>query len=290
MGEEQSKNQLKSLAITTIVVAFTISAIWAWIWNDTKQQNHLTFRSYLDRIEALERQLHQRSLHEQDLLDRYSKASDLRTSLENNLTAITTKLEYLQEDLNDYQLGDWERKYLAEKSSNDQIFTTMAQLEEEIELLTEMQEVLILDHQETLEAERNKYVEHIATLKTELATSAKENRKLKKQPAPIVKQTKSAAPTDYRSARLISLMNNINGQSSQNKLDILVKVIPTVPEGISIHELTALTSNMTGGDILSLIQSTVQSIHKTNDKKSIRPLLSKMNKADADTASKLLIK
>lgn len=290
MGEEQSKNQLKSLAITTIVVAFTISAIWAWIWNDTKQQNHLTFRSYLDRIEALERQLHQRSLHEQDLLDRYSKASDLRTSLENNLTAITTKLEYLQEDLNDYQLGDWERKYLAEKSSNDQIFTTMAQLEEKIELLTEMQEVLILDHQETLEAERNKYVEHIATLKTELATSTKENRKLKKQPAPVVKQAKSAAPTDYRSARLISLMNNINGQSSQNKLDILVKVIPTVPEGISTHELTALTSNMTGGDILSLIQSTVQSIHKTNDNKSIRPLLSKMNKADADTASKLLIK
>ena len=85
-------------------------------------------------------------------------------------------------------------------------------------------------------------------------------------------------------------MNNINGQSSQNKLDILVKVIPTVPEGISTHELTALTSNMTSGDILSLIQSAVQSIHKTNDKKSIRTLLSKMNKADADTASKLLIK
>jgi len=80
--------------MTAIVVAFTISVIWAWIWNDTKQQNHLTFRSYLDRIEALERQLHQRSLHEQDLLDRYSKASDLSTSLENNLTAITTKLEY----------------------------------------------------------------------------------------------------------------------------------------------------------------------------------------------------
>jgi len=290
MGEEQSKIQFKSLAITAIVVAFTISAIWAWIWNDTKQQNQLTSRSYLDRIEALERQLHQRSLHEQDLLNRYSKASDLRTSLENNLTAITTKLEYLQENLDDYQLGDWESKYLAEKSSNDQIFTTMAQLEEEIELLKEMQEVLILDHQETLEAERNEYVEHIAKLKTELATSAKKSRKLKKQPAPVVKQAKSAAPTDYRSARLISLMSNIKGQSSQNKLNILVKVIPTVPEGITTHELTALTSNMTSGDILSLIQSSVQSIHKTNDKKSIRPLLSKMNKADADTASKLLIK
>lgn len=290
MGEEQSKNQLKLLAMTAIVVAFTISAIWAWIWNDIRQLDHLASRSFLNRIEALEQQLHQRSLHEQDLLDRYSKASDLRTSLENNLTATTTKLEFLQENLDDYKLGDWERKYLAEKSSNDQIFTAMARLEEEIELLKEMQEVLILDHQETLEAERNKYVEHIATLKTELATSAKENRKLKKQPAPIVKQTKSAAPTDYRSARLISLMNNINGQSSQNKLDILVKVIPTVPEGISTHELTALTSNMTGGDILSLIQSTVQSIQKTNDKKSIRPLLSKMNKADADTVSKLLIK
>ena len=289
MGEEQSKNQLKSLAMTAIIVAFTISAIWAWIWYDTRQQNHLTSSSYLDRIEALEQQLHQRGLHERDLLDRYSKVSDLRTSLENNLAATTTKLEYLQENLDDYQLGDWERKYLAEKSSNDQIFTTMARLEEEMELLKDMQEVLILEHQETLEAERNEYVKHIAKLKTELATSAKEKKKLKKQPAPVVKQAKSDAPTDYRSARLISLMSNIKGQSSQNKLNILVKVIPTVPEGITTHELTTLTSDMTSGDILSLIKSSGQSIHKTKDKKSIRLLLSRMNKADADTASKLLL-
>jgi len=289
MVEEQSKYQLKILALTAIVVAFIISAIWAWIWNDTKQQNHLTSRSYLDRIEALEQQLQQRGQHEQDLLDRYSDVSDLRTSLENNLTAATIKMEYMQENLNDYQLGDWERKYLVEKNSNDQIFTTMARLEEEIELLKEMQEVLILDHQETLEAERNKYVEHIATLKAELVTSTKENKKLKKQSTPVVKQEKSAVPTDYRSARLISLMSNIKGKSSQNKLNILVKVIPTVSEGITTHELTALTANMSSGDILSLIKSSIQSIHKTKDEESIRLLLNKMTKADADAASKLLI-
>lgn len=289
MVEEQSKYQLKSLAITAIVVAFTISAIWAWIWNDTKQQNRVISRSYLDRIEALEQQLNQRSLHEQDLLDRYSKASDLRASLENNLTATTTKLEYLQENLNDYLLGDWETKYLVEKNSNDQIFTAMAQLEEEIELLKEMQEVLILDHQETLEAERNKYVKHIATLKTKLATSARKNKKLEKQSEPVVKQVKPSAPVDYRSARLISLMSNIKGKSSQNKLNILVKVIPTVPDGITTHELTALTANMSSGDILFLIKSSIQSIHKTKDEESIRLLLNKMTKADADAASKLLI-
>jgi len=296
MGEGHTKNQLLSLATTAIVVTLIISAIWAWIWNDTKQQNHLTSRSYLDRIEALEQQLHQRSLLEQDLLDRYSKASDLKTALENNLTATTTKLEYLQEkleylqeNLNDYQLGNWESKYIEEKSSNDLIFETMAQLEEEIEHLKEMQEVLILDHQETLEAERNEYIEHIATLKTELATSTKKNKKLKKQLIPVVKQEKLAAPTDYRSARLISLLNNIKGQSSQNKLNILVKVIPTVPQGISTNELTSLTSNMTSGDILSLIKSSAHHIHKTKDKKSISLLLSKMEKADAEAASKLLL-
>ena len=289
MVEEQSKYQLKLLAMTAIVVAFIISAIWAWIWNDTKQQNHLTSRSYLDRIEALEQQLQQRGQHEQDLLDRYSDVSDLRTSLENNLTAATIKMEYMQENLNDYQLGDWERKYLVEKNSNDQIFTTMARLEEEIELLKEMQEVLILDHQETLEAERNKYVEHITTLKAELVTSTKENKKLKKQSTPVVKHEKSAVPTDYRSARLISLMSNIKGKSSQNKLNILVKVIPTVSEGITTNELTALTANMSSGDILFLIKSSIQSIHKTKDEESIRLLLNKMTKADADAASKLLI-
>jgi len=103
MVEEQSKYQLKLLALTAIVVAFIISAIWAWIWNDTKQQNHMTSRSYLDRIEALEQQLQQRGQHEQDLLDRYSDVSDIRTSLENNLTAATIKMEYMRENLTDYQ-------------------------------------------------------------------------------------------------------------------------------------------------------------------------------------------
>ena len=299
MGEGHTKNQLLSLATTAIVVTLIISAIWAWIWNDTKQQNHLISRSYLDRIEALEQQLHQRSLHEQDLLDRYSKASDLKTALENNLTATTTKLEYLQEkleylqeNLNDYQLGNWESKYLVEKSGNDLIFETMAQLEEEIEHLKEMQEVLILDHQETLEAERNEYLEHIATLKTELATSTKKNKKLKKQLIPVVKQEKSVVTAnlaDYRAARLISLMNNIKGLSSKDKLNILVKVIPTVPEGIATHELTNLISGMNSGDILSLIKSSSRHFHKSKNKKSISLLLSKMEKADAEAASKLLL-
>ena len=98
------------MALTAIVVAFIISAIWAWIWNDTKQQNHLTSRLCLDRIEALEQQLQQRGQHEKELLDRYGDVSDLRTSLENNLTAYNIKMEYRKKNLNDKQLGDWEKK------------------------------------------------------------------------------------------------------------------------------------------------------------------------------------
>jgi hypothetical protein len=88
---------------------------------------------------------------------------------------------------------------------------------------------------------------------------------------------------------MISLLNNINGLPSQKKLNILVKVIPTVPEGITNNELTEFVSGMSSSDILSLIKTSEQHIQKTKNKQSITLLLSKMNNADADAALKLLI-
>lgn len=299
MGDEHSKIQLGPLAITALAVAITISGIFAWFWNNSKQLNNQISRSYEDRIEILNQQLQQRGLHEQDLLNRYQNLLDehneivaAKTSLESNLAAATTKLEYLQENLADYQIGDWESKYLKEKSSNDQIFETMARLEEEIEQLKDMQETLILENQETLEAERIKHTEQIAALEAELATAIKLSKKIKEQPAAVVKQEKipvKESPSDYRSARMTSLLKNINGLPSQKKLNILVKVIPTVPDGITNNELTELVSGMKSNDILSLIKTSEQHIQKTKDKQSFSLLLSKMNDADADAALKILI-
>ncbi|MCK5497800.1 MAG: hypothetical protein KAI77_01285 [Gammaproteobacteria bacterium] len=291
MGDDYTKKQLGSLAITAFVVAITISGIYAWFWNDSKQLNHQISRSYEDRIETLNQQLQQRNSHEQDMLNRYQNLLDghnevvaAKTSLENNLAAATTKLEYLQENLANHQMGDWERKYLEEKSSNDQIFESMARLEEEIEQLKDLQE--------TLETERIEHTEQITALKSELATATKLSNKIKEQPPAVVKQEKTPvkeSTSDYRSARMISLLKNINGLPSQKKLNILVKVIPTVPDGVTNNELTELVSGMRSNDILSLIKSSEQHIQKTKDKQSFSLLLSKMNDADADAASKLLI-
>ena len=291
MGDDYTKKQLGSLAITAFVVAITISGIYAWFWNDSKQLNHQISRSYEDRIETLNQQLQQRNSHEQDMLNRYQNLLDghnevvaAKTSLESNLAAATTKLEYLQENLANHQMGDWERKYLEEKSSNDQIFESMARLEEEIEQLKDLQE--------TLETERIEHTEQITALKSELATATKLSNKIKEQPPAVVKQEKTPvkeSTSDYRSARMISLLKNINGLPSQKKLNILVKVIPTVPDGVTNNELTELVSGMRSNDILSLIKSSEQHIQKTKDKQSFSLLLSKMNDADADAASKLLI-
>ena len=291
MGDDYTKKQLGSLAITAFVVAITISGIYAWFWNDSKQLNHQISRSYEDRIETLNQQLQQRNSHEQDMLNRYQNLLDghnevvaAKTSLENNLAAATTKLEYLQENLANHQMGDWERKYLEEKSSNDQIFESMARLEEEIEQLKDLQE--------TLETERIEHTEQITALKSELATATKLSNKIKKQPAVVVKQEKipvKESTSDYRAARMISLLKNTNGLTSQKKLNILVKVIPTVPDGVTNNELTELVSGMRSNDILSLIKSSEQHIQKTKDKQSFSLLLSKMNDADADAALKLLI-
>lgn len=291
MGDDYTKKQLGSLAITAFVVAITISGIYAWFWNDSKQLNHQISRSYEDRIETLNQQLQQRNSHEQDMLNRYQNLLDghnevvaAKTSLESNLAAATTKLEYLQENLANHQMGDWERKYLEEKSSNDQIFESMARLEEEIEQLKDLQE--------TLETERIEHTEQITALKSELATATKLSNKIKEQPPAVVKQEKTPvkeSTSDYRSARMISLLKNINGLPSQKKLNILVKVIPTVPDGVTNNELTELVSGMRSNDILSLIKSSEQHIQKTKDKQSFSLLLSKMNDADADAALKLLI-
>ena len=219
------------------------------------------------------------------LISNYSNETRTnKTSLESNLATATTKLEYLQENLANHQMGDWERKYLEEKSSNDQIFESMAHLEEEIEQLKDLQE--------TFETERIEHTEQITALKSELATATKLSNKIKEQSPAVVKQEKTPvkeSTSDYRSARMISLLKNINGLSSQKKLNILVKVIPTVPDGITNNELTELVSGMKSNDILSLIKTSEQHIQKTKDKQSFSLLLSKMNDADADAASKLLI-
>lgn len=291
MGNAKSEAQSSTITITATIVAILISALWAWFWTHNKQLIDQNTLSYLDRIEALEQQLQQRSSYEQDLLNKYSEVLKVNVSLEKALATSTTKLEYLEENLSTHQMGDWENKYLQEKAGNDQIFESMVRQEEEVERLKEIQEALDWDHQRTLESERSNYLEQIGALKLKLATSTKANKKLKKQTSPIIKevQTTTENQSNYRSARMLSLINNTHGLSSQKKLDILVKVIPTVPEGITTNELTKLISGMNSEDILSLIKNSERHIQKTKNKKSITLLLSKMNTPDADVASKILI-
>jgi len=292
MDNATSKSQSSTIIKTAIIVAIFISGLWAMFWTHDKKHNDQSALAYLDRVEALEQQLQQENADEQDMLNRYLEVLEVNVSLEKALAANAAKLEYLQENLSAHQIGDWERKYLQEKGSNEQIFESMARLEEEAEHFEEIQETLILDHQKTLESERNKYLKQIDKLNSKLMASAKVSKKTKKQASPVIKQAKTTTkknPPDYRTARLLSLINNTNDLSSRKKLDILNKVIPTVPDGITTSELTRLTSGMDSEDILSLIISSERHIQKTKNKKSISLLLSKMNSHDAGVASGLLI-
>ncbi len=299
MDEAVSKSQSSTIVITATIVAILASGLWALFWTHDKQLTGQNALAYLDRVEALEQQLQQESEHEQDLLNRYQdllnryiEALKVNVSLEKALAKSTTTLEYLEENLSTHQLGDWEKKYLQEKGSNDQIFENMARMEDEAELLKEVQETLVLEYEKTLESEHRKYQDQIAALKSEIAVLTKANKKVKKQASPIIKKAKTTTtenPPDYRSARMLSLINNTNDLPSRKKLDILTKVIPTVPDGVTTNELTKLISGMNSEDILSLIITSERYIQKTKSKKSITLLLGKMNSRDADTASEILI-
>ncbi len=292
MDDAISKSQSSTIVKTATIVAILVSSLWALFWTHDKQLTDQNALAYLDRVEALEQQLQQGSEHEQDLLNRYIEVLEVNVSLEKALAKSTTKLEYLEENLSAHQLGDWEKKYLQEKGSNDQIFESMARIEEEAELLKEIQEELILDHEKTLESEHRKYQEQIAALKSKIAVFTKANKKVKKQASAVIKKAKITTtenPPDYRSARMLSLISSTNDLPSRKKLDILTKVIPTVPDGVTTNELTKLISGMNSEDILSLIITSERYIQKTKSKKSITLLLGKMNSRDADTASEILI-
>ena len=107
-------------------------------------------------------------------------------------------------------------------------------------------------------------------------------------PETIKKSGKTGTDDNFRSARLKSLNNAMLNRNSNDRKNILVSVIPNIPDGITGHELTSLVEGMDSADILSVIQSTTTHINKPLSSEVFSRLTRNMSNQDAALATSLL--
>lgn len=142
-----------------------------------------------------------------------------------------------------------------------------------------------------LRSDIESYETMIAELQQEFAAPLQEQAGNKKPVEVIVggSTKRDREPgSEYRITRLQSLNQAMNGRDSVERKQILISVIPTIPNGISGEELAGLITGMNSADILSVIQSTRQHISRPLDNESLSILFSSMNREDADSASVIL--
>lgn len=276
MGDLKTTSLLKPLVTTAIVTTLLVCIIWAWAWHDLRNLNNEIIHSYADRTQSLDNKLRQQANRQQDLFTKLAEAQEARYAAETNLEINRSQLQALQENIST-EKDNWQDLYIAEQRKNETLAETSSKFQEEIKQLKQA-------HKARLDALQHKNNKQIAALRQQISAS------LKQFPLSDKNQTgtKKASVTDYRFARLKSLADTMKGLPSADRKNILIKVIPTVPQGITGTELIQLTSSMASKDILAVIQSTKQSIQRPIDDKIRAALLNAMEKTDAELTIEIL--
>lgn len=223
------------------------------------------------------------------------------------------ELEFKQEQQNDqlqesYNLLDETKKYIEEdfirlEFDYDELLEEDAKLKNQY--LADIQE--ITNESEALKAALNENKNKLKKQEKVIAGLQKENQDYKNilqqkkneiaadnsdakiiTPETIKKSDNAGTGDNFRSARLKSLSDAMFNRNSNDRKNILVSVIPNIPDGISGNELTSLVEGMESADILTVIQSTTTYINKPLSSEVSSRLTRNMNSQDAALATNLL--
>ena len=223
------------------------------------------------------------------------------------------ELEFRQEQKNEqnlesYNLLDETKKYIEEdfirlEFDYDDLLEEDAKLKSQY--LSDIQE--LANESETLRATLDKNKNKLVKQEKIIADLQKENLNYKNileqkkneivadgkdvkiiTPETIKKSDVASTDDNFRSARLKSLSNAMHNRNSNDRKNILVSVIPNIPDGITGHELTSLVEGMESADILSVIQSTTTHINKPVSNEVFNQLTRNMNNQEAALATNLL--
>ncbi|OGT32917.1 MAG: hypothetical protein A2W28_01295 [Gammaproteobacteria bacterium RBG_16_51_14] len=131
----------------------------------------------------------------------------------------------------------------------------------------------------------------LAKLRSELDQANQETIQTVQQTAAVADEppvTPIKQDSTYRSVRLESLINAMQNQDSGNRKEILIRIIPTIPDGITGDELALLLSGMSSTDALHVIQAADQQIRRPLDAKALERITSHLDAGAAELAVEIL--
>ncbi len=299
---ENSRLSRRNIQILFIVIALTsiISIIWRY---EQSVANHQS------SIQSLQEQLSAQKRINQQLIE--------------NLGQTQESWKVTETELQELIAMDWEKKYEDARDESESLRKKITELQyqydSDIARLQRAKSFLsaennsLRDSHVRLEAINHGLEQNIAELEPEIEQQKKTIAKLesvnkqnkqsiaslqksveiKSAPEPPTVQPSNAQTTTseddksdvYRHVRIQSLNNAMMNQNSLARKNILVSVIPTIPNGVSGDELLLLVAGMESEDILSAIQLTNKYITRPLDSKTITALTGEMNEKDAEAVS-----
>jgi hypothetical protein len=297
-----SRRNIQILVTLIALIIFT-SIIWRY---------EQSIANYQSRIHSLQGQLSAQKLANQQLIE--------------NLGITQATREATQAELQELIAMDWERKYADAMEKNESLHKKTTELKNQFDIdiarLQRAQSFLSKENNSMkefnvrFEEVSHGYEQNIAELESEIEqqnkTIAKLESEIKQQKQSIASLQKPAVEkpmpepsavkpaTDqvatgeddnsgiYRHVRLQSLKNAMINQDSVARKNILISVIPTIPNGVSGDEFLSLVAGMKSEDVLAAIQLTNKYITRPLDSNTVSALTGKMNEKDAEAVSLIL--
>ena len=322
MVETQVYRKYLRLIVSIILVALMTSVPWGYFYKQQQQGYTVINDSNSIQIQILRQQLAQQSELQKHLLENLSKSQEARIEAETRLVEITKKFSDTEEKIHALEEMDWDSKYELAMIDNEALIEKIAELEfqhaEYIDSLLDERtyikerhnadiQYLALENQslhdalDTLEQETFNQQQLITKLQLENTKQKETIAKKNEKKIPIAVESENPTPVEakqktpelitggkYRSARIQSLSTAMVNRNSSERKNILINVIPNIPEGITGNELLKLVQNMDSEDILSVIKSTRTYINRPIKRQTLERLAEDMNNQDAKIASNLL--
>jgi hypothetical protein len=230
---------------------------------------------------------------------RESTESELQEALvwENRYEGARTENESLQRKITEQQRQyeaeiarlERARKFLSgENNSKNESLARLSEINNELErnisdlkAETGQQEKVIA----RLEAENKQYEKEMAGLQKPVEAGPDPLQAPESTAAALSVNDDGERADTYRHVRIQSLINTMRNQDSGARKNILVNVIPTIPNGISGDEFLSLVNGMESQDILTALQLTSQYLQRPLDNTTVTALTGKMNTSDAEAAA-----
>jgi len=303
-----SRRYIQILIIVIVLISF-ISIIWHYEQSITKHQSII--RNYEQSIAN-----HQSSI--QSLQAQLTAQKSTNQQLIENIGQIQAAWKVTETELQELLAMDWEEKNADAREENEFLHKKINELKYQYDIdiarLQRAQSFLsaqnnsMRDFHVQLEEINHGLEQNIAKLESNIKLQSKTIANLESEikqhkqsiaslqkpaPEPPTVQPSTAKMSTgeedksdvYRHVRLQSLNNAMINQDSVARKNILVSVIPTIPNGVSGDEFLSLVAGMKSEDILSAIQLTNKYITRPLDSKTISALTGILNEKDAEAVS-----